>query len=87
MSQDSPVQMSFDVPRDARYFEDYVPGSCFQFGGVEVHENEIIEFAAQFDPQPIHLDRDAAESGPFRGIIASFKAMNIIGKRPSASRQ
>ncbi|GEK67281.1 enoyl-CoA hydratase [Paracoccus denitrificans] len=71
MSQDSPVQMSFDVPRDARYFEDYVPGSCFQFGGVEVHENEIIEFAAQFDPQPIHLDRDAAESGPFRGIIAS----------------
>lgn len=46
MNQDSPVQMSFDVPRDARYFEDYVPGSCFQFGGVEVHENEITEFAA-----------------------------------------
>lgn len=61
----------FSVPREERYFEDYLPGARFQFGVVEVSEDEIIDFASKFDPQPIHIDRDLAAAGPFGGIIAS----------------
>ena len=56
---------------DDRYFEDYVPGSVYEFGSVRVEEQDIIEFARQFDPQPFHVDREKAKEGPFGGIIAS----------------
>jgi acyl dehydratase len=54
-----------------RYFEDYVPGSTFEYGSVKVTEQEIIEFATKFDPQPFHVDPVAAATGPFGGLIAS----------------
>jgi len=34
-------------------------------------EQAVLEFARQFDPQPIHLDPEAAARGPYQGIIAS----------------
>jgi acyl dehydratase len=61
----------FLVPNDRRYFEDYLPGSVYEYGHLEVTEQEIIEFADKFDPQPIHTDPVAAASGPFSGLIAS----------------
>ncbi|WP_198588853.1 MaoC family dehydratase [Alloalcanivorax mobilis] len=61
----------FDTPRDQRYFEDYHKGAEYQFGPIEVEENELIEFARRFDPQSIHIDPDAAARGPFNGLIAS----------------
>ena len=61
----------FVPPMDDRYFEDYVPGSVYEFGSVRVEEQDIIEFARQFDPQPFHVDREKAKEGPFGGIIAS----------------
>jgi acyl dehydratase len=62
---------SFMVPITERYFEDYVPGSVFEYGTILVEEAEIIEFAKKFDPQGIHTDVEAARSGPFGGLIAS----------------
>lgn len=54
-----------------RYFEDYVPGAVFEYGEIRVSEAEIIEFAHRFDPQPMHVDPEAAAQGRFGGLIAS----------------
>src|ERR1700746_1097924 len=61
----------FAVPVADRHFEDYLPGAVFEYGAIRVTESEIIEFARRFDPQYIHVDRDRAAQGPFRGLIAS----------------
>lgn len=54
-----------------RYFEDYMPGAVHNCGSIAVEEAEILAFAGRFDPQPIHIDADAAEQSVFRGLIAS----------------
>ena len=59
------------VPVADRYFEDYVPGAVCLFGDIAMTEQEIIDFARRYDPQPIHADAEAARSGPFGGLIAS----------------
>lgn len=61
----------FSVPREDRYFEDYIPGLVCEYGSVSLSEQEIIEFAAQYDPQSFHTDPVAAEQGPFGGLAAS----------------
>lgn len=61
----------FSVPVTERYFEDYVPGSVFEYGPISASEADIIAFAKQFDPQYIHTNPEAAAQGPFGGIIAS----------------
>jgi acyl dehydratase len=61
----------FALPPEDRYFEDYLPGSVFEYGDIRVTEAEIVEFAGRYDPQTIHVDRGAALSGPFGGLIAS----------------
>jgi acyl dehydratase len=61
----------FPVPVDRRYFEDYVPGSVFEYGSIAVEQDEVIAFARRFDPQDIHTDPAAAANGPFGGLIAS----------------
>src|SRR5277367_2890186 len=61
----------FGVPIDDRYFEDYQPGSVFEYGSISLTEEEIVEYARRYDPQYIHTDRDAAGDGPFNGLIAS----------------
>ena len=53
------------------YFEDYPNGATFDCGEVSVSEAQILTFAREFDPQPIHVDREAAARGPFGGLIAS----------------
>jgi acyl dehydratase len=54
-----------------RYFEDYVVGSLLTVGPVTVTEDEIVDFARRYDPQPFHVDREAAARGPYGGIIGS----------------
>ena len=61
----------FAAPIDDRFFEDYVPGHVHEFGSVAVGEQEIVEFAARYDPQPFHTSRDAARQTQFGGLIAS----------------
>jgi acyl dehydratase len=54
-----------------RYFEDFQPGEVHETGSYQVSKEEILAFARQFDPQPFHLDDEAARGSIFGGIIAS----------------
>lgn len=53
------------------YFEDFELGKSIDVGSRTVSEEEIIDFAKQFDPQPFHVDHDAAAKSMYGGIIAS----------------
>ena len=53
------------------YFDDFEAGQAFQSKGVTVSESQILDFALLYDPQPFHLDKEAAAEGPFGGLIAS----------------
>ncbi len=59
------------LPRTDRYFEDYVPGDVYECGEMSVSREEIIDFAQRWDPQPMHVDPEAAALGRFAGLIAS----------------
>ena len=54
-----------------RYFEDFNVGDVTEVGPVSVSEEEIVDFAERFDPQPFHIDAEAAKASPFGGLIAS----------------
>jgi len=54
-----------------KYFDDFVVGEVIELGSVQVTEEAILEFAREFDPQPFHVDPDAARETPFGGLIAS----------------
>jgi acyl dehydratase len=56
---------------DDLYFEDFTPGREFRTDGVTVTESQILDFALAFDPQPFHLDAEAAKGTIFGGLIAS----------------
>jgi len=64
-------QVDLPAPVDDRWFEDYVPGSVYEFGYVSLSETEIVEFARRYDPQSIHTDPAGSTAGPFGGLIAS----------------
>ena len=53
------------------YFEDIVVGDTDEFGSYDVTEEEILEFAGQYDPQPFHTDPEAAAETIYGGLIAS----------------
>ena len=53
------------------YFENYIQGTVFEFGPLEVDETEVLEFALRYDPKPFHIDHEAAKKSPYEGIIAS----------------
>jgi acyl dehydratase len=53
------------------YFEDFFAGQEIDLGTRTVSEDEIIAFASQFDPQPFHIDREAAAQSIYGGVIAS----------------
>jgi len=57
--------------KDEWFFENYEKGSVFLFGPVRVREDEVIEFAKLYDPQPFHIDHNAAMKSPYNGLIAS----------------
>ena len=59
------------MTRAVRYFEDYQVGDSAEFGAYEVTEQEILEYARRFDPQPFHVDPEAAKRSMFGGLIAS----------------
>ena len=54
-----------------RYFDDFEAGQTFVSPGGTLTESQILDFALLYDPQPFHLDKPAAEAGPFGGLIAS----------------
>jgi len=54
-----------------RYLEDFAVGQIFGSGRLRVERERIKTFAAEFDPQPFHLDEEAARGSIFRGLAAS----------------
>jgi acyl dehydratase len=53
------------------YLEDFAVGQKFGSASLRVEEERIKRFAAEFDPQPFHLDDTAARGTLFRGLAAS----------------
>ncbi len=53
------------------YWEDFPVGRIDTFGNRTVTEEEIVEFATDFDPQLFHVNKEAAEKHFFGGLIAS----------------
>ena len=53
------------------WFDDLALGMRFKTGEVTVTTEDIKRFAAEFDPQPFHLDEAAAEKTVFKGLAAS----------------
>jgi acyl dehydratase len=52
-------------------FEDFKPGHFGTFGPRHVTREEILAFAAEYDPQPMHLDEEAAKKSMLKGLSGS----------------
>lgn len=63
------------------YLDDLTAGMTFQNGPISITADDIKAFAAQFDPQPFHLDDAAAEASFFRGLAASGWHTASLGMR------
>ena len=59
------------MPKQLIYLEDLHVGQQFTSGSYLMEKDRIKEFAAEFDPQPFHLDESAAGESIFRGLAAS----------------
>jgi acyl dehydratase len=53
------------------WFDDIKLGMRFESGEVTVSREDILRFASEFDPQPFHLDHEAAKQTVFKGLAAS----------------
>lgn len=54
-----------------RWFEEFHVGDKFATRGMTLTEAQIVDFALTYDPQHMHVDAQAAQAGPFGGLIAS----------------
>ena len=63
--------MSTQPHTQTYYFDDLAVGSVVDLGSKTVTEEEIVRFAREFDPQPFHIDPEAARHTMFGGLIAS----------------
>jgi len=60
-----------DRERARQYLEDYAAGQIYRSARMTIDKDQIIAFAGQFDPQPYHLDEEAAYKSVFGGLAAS----------------
>ena len=66
--------MASNTPADNQstwYWEDFREGEVREFGEKKVERDEVVRFASEFDPQPFHLDEEAARRSMFKGLAAS----------------
>jgi acyl dehydratase len=54
-----------------KYLDDFAPGQTYGSGRLTVEKDRIKAFAAEFDPQPFHMDEDAGRRSIFGGLAAS----------------
>ncbi|MBB6521436.1 MaoC/PaaZ C-terminal domain-containing protein [Pseudoteredinibacter isoporae] len=54
-----------------QYWQDIPIGQHYRAGPITLHKKDILEFAAEFDPQPFHLSSEAADESIFGGLCAS----------------
>jgi len=74
------------------YLEDYEVGLSYESNPYTVSKEEIIDFAKQWDPQPFHIDEEAAKESIYGGLIAatahmlalSCKLSNQLERKPAA---
>jgi acyl dehydratase len=64
-----------------RYFDDFAVGETFTTRGVSLTESMIIDFALAYDPQPFHIDVEAAKQSNYGGLIASGFHTLVLGFR------
>ena len=64
-----------------RSFDDFEIGDRFVSPGITVSEGQILDFALTYDPQPFHLDKEAAAVSPYGGLIASGFQTLALGFR------
>jgi acyl dehydratase len=64
-----------------RLFDDFKIGERFETDGMTLSEAAILDFAQSFDPQPFHLDVEAAKHSPYGGLIASGLHTFAVGFR------
>src|SRR5262249_32725564 len=69
LGNDDPQALRIAVPR--LHWEDFSPGQVTECGSRLITRAEIIAFAAEYDPQPMHLDEAAARASLFGGLVAS----------------
>ena len=53
------------------HFDDFAAGQVYELGSRTVTEDEIVAFGREWDPQPFHVDPEAAKESVFGGLIAS----------------
>lgn len=53
------------------YLEDFTPGRVLPLASCSVEAKAIVEFASEFDPQPMHLDEEAGKASILGGLAAS----------------
>ena len=71
MSEMEKAMQPADQAGEQLYLDDLHVGQRFTSGTYLMEEARIKEFAAEFDPQPFHLDESAAEASVFKGLSAS----------------
>ena len=74
------------------YFEDLKVGAETYFGSYDVTREEVLEFAAKYDPQPFHLSDEAAAKTHFGRVAASgwhtcAMTMAVIARRSVDNKQ
>ena len=64
-----------------KYLEDFAVGQTYVSGRIKVDEDRIKAFAAEFDPQPFHMDEEAARGSIFGGLASLVPAStNFAGR-------
>jgi acyl dehydratase len=53
------------------FFEDFAPGDVHDLGSYVMEIDEMVAFARQFDPHPLHIDEEAGRKSFFQGLVAS----------------
>ena len=78
-----PAGMSLAEPRsmNLRTFEDIAVGETAETGALHVTQDETVAFAREFDPQPFHLDPEAAKHSMLGGLAASGWHTAAMGMR------
>jgi len=74
-----------DREQARQYLEDYAAGQIYRSARMTIDKDQIIAFAGQFDPQPYHLDEEAAHKSVFGGLagerLAYRCARHAIARR------
>ncbi len=68
---------------DQRWLEDFHVGQKFSYGHWQMKRSEMLDFANLYDPEPFHIDEDAAKKLGWKDIIASGPQVSALWRRMS----